>query len=68
MAAKNKSVRHVGQRGQNLASGVGCDIGIKARFTGCLVVPTGLSGSLKGVDCNISHRRVKTLYEHAHLD
>jgi hypothetical protein len=34
-------------------------------------VLTGSSGSLKGVNCNIPHRRVKTwgkaLYEHAHL-
>jgi len=33
--------------------------GIKADLTSCPIVPTGSSGSLKGVDCNIPHRRVR---------
>jgi len=35
--------------------------GIKADLTGCPVVPTGSSGSLRGVDCNIPHRRSEDL-------
>jgi hypothetical protein len=46
--------------------------GIRARLTSCLMVPMGSSGSLRAVDCNIPHRRVKNwgraVYEHAHLD
>jgi hypothetical protein len=33
--------------------------GIRADLTGCPVVPTGSSGSLRGVDCKIPHRRVR---------
>jgi hypothetical protein len=33
--------------------------GIRADLTGCLVVLTGSSGSLRGVDCKIPHRRVR---------
>jgi hypothetical protein len=32
---------------------------IIADLTGCPVVPTRSSGSLKGVDCNIPHRWVR---------
>jgi hypothetical protein len=59
VAAKNKLVS---QSGQYLASGVGWGVtfGIRARLTGCPMVPTGSLGSLKGVDCNIPRRRVRT--------
>jgi len=33
--------------------------GIRADLTGCSVVPTGSSGSLRGMDCKIPHRRVR---------
>ena len=39
--------------------GLGCSIWYQSDITSCLVVPTGLSGSLKGVDCNIPLRRVR---------
>jgi len=52
--------------------GWGVTFGIRARLTGCPMVLMGLSGSLGGVDCNISHRQVrnweKALYEHVQLD
>ena len=35
--------------------------GIRADLTGCPVVPTGSSGSLRGVDCEIPHRRVRVV-------
>jgi len=34
--------------------------GIRARLIGCAMVPTGSSSSLRGVDCNIPHQRVRT--------
>ena len=57
---KNKSVRPMSQRGQYFTSRIGCYIGIKARLTSCLVMPTGSSGSLRGVDYNISRQWVRT--------
>jgi hypothetical protein len=44
------------------ASGVGCGVtfGLRARLTGFPMIPMGSSGSLRGVNCNIPHRRVRT--------
>jgi hypothetical protein len=38
----------------------GVIFGIRARLIGCPMVPTGLSDSLRGVNCNISHRQAMT--------
>jgi hypothetical protein len=57
---KNKFVRMVRPR-TTIFDRLGRTVtfSIRASLTGCPVVPTGSSGSLKRVDCNILHRQVR---------
>jgi uncharacterized membrane protein (DUF4010 family) len=54
-------VRAVRPKADNILQvGRAVTFGIRADLTSYPVVPTGSSDSLKGVDCNISHRQVRS--------
>jgi hypothetical protein len=55
VAAKNKSMRPVGQSGQYLASGVGCYIWYQSPAHWLSGGADGVDGLFKGVYCNIPH-------------